>query len=88
MFLIVQLPDKLFLLTRPLRGVTILSNASLLSTLISTHTPLARRDVFTIARSVYFNPFLLTRPLRGVTTKNLSHVFIDSDFYSHAPCEA
>ena len=62
-----NLPNNVFLLTRPLRDVT-----HLLSTLqpkiqISTHTPLAGRDTVTVLRIPAGMIFLLTRPLRDVT---------------------
>ena len=55
---------------------------------ISTHTPLARRDVTGSTSSPKMRPFLLTRLLRGATIANIfsnNHVF---NFYSHASCEA
>ena len=61
------LPILLFLLTRLLRGVTGFLIWLAIIPLISTHTPLARRD--TNQKTVFHKTvFLLTRLLRGVTS--------------------
>ena len=77
-----------FLLTRLLRGVT--DGLSYLSAvnLISTHTPLARRDGAYDLRPYNLRQFLLTRLLRGVTHTLKKKPSEQSDFYSHASCEA
>ena len=56
-----------FLLTRPLRDVTTLKLFILIGTGISTHTPLAGRDLKTETGKKNYMRFLLTRPLRDVT---------------------
>ena len=58
---------KEFLLTRPLRDVT--SYLQTVETVdpISTHTPLAGRDIVVIPATHQNKAFLLTRPLRDVT---------------------
>ena len=75
---------------------------------ISTHTPLAGRDLSASVVAVFISAFLLTRPLRDVTSLNcvvafhlkisthtplagrdeyhLHDLYIEPDFYSHAPC--
>ena len=58
-----------FLLTRPSRGVTQLIRQLVLSFFISTHTPLAGRDLHG-RRHARHDGFLLTRPSRGVTRRN------------------
>ena len=121
-----------FLLTRLLRGATSGLTNVLRKCIISTHTPLARRDfTFSICYTgvVHFyshascearrhdsyvteptNTFLLTRLLRGATKKLVRYIIRNSisthtplarrdrpffqielsqsDFYSHASCEA
>ena len=57
-----------FLLTRPLRDVTSDRFKSFMVDWISTHTPLAGRDVAAFIPFEVIFPFLLTRPLRDVTT--------------------
>ena len=58
-----------FLLTRPSRDVTKPREGTLNSPLISTHTPLAGRDVQRpLFRQDLFE-FLLTRPSRDVTRR-------------------
>ena len=75
-----------FLLTRLLRGVTERKSMKLNQRMISTHTPLARRD--RKSRKAAARPrFLLTRLLRGVTA-NVLFMGCPCDFYSHASCEA
>ena len=54
---------------------------------ISTHTPLARRDVSFRIRWPE-SAFLLTRLLRGVTSKMHFIFYLQLNFYSHASCEA
>ena len=56
-----------FLLTRPLRGATTKKRITKSQTWISTHTPLAGRDVHSWDYSWGCSRFLLTRPLRGAT---------------------
>ena len=65
-----------FLLTRPSRGVTWwLKNTGEVIP-ISTHTPLAGRDVYLRVRVAVTKQFLLTRPSRGVT--KIFKIFIDA----------
>ena len=56
-----------FLLTRLLRGVTFSWRPIQGNSLISTHTPLARRDTNAKTEITSHVKFLLTRLLRGVT---------------------
>ena len=56
-----------FLLTRPLRDVTGQNSFLLLHPLLSTHTPLAGRDLRKVHGEWLTWIFLLTRPLRDVT---------------------
>ena len=56
-----------FLLTRPLRDVTVITCSFGFITRISTHTPLAGRDDSARMISMLLFLFLLTRPLRDVT---------------------
>ena len=59
-----------FLLTRPLRGATIIPLFSYCYATISTHTPLAGRDLARLTILKFWVEFLLTRPLRGATYQN------------------
>ena len=52
---------------------------------ISTHTPLAGRDVFQIFYNLVQIIFLLTRPSRDVTDWTNSYDLFKKNFYSHAP---
>ena len=61
--------DK-FLLTRPSRDVTGIRFCISIRHRISTHTPLAGRDVSTGAGTGWIIQFLLTRPSRDVTLSN------------------
>ena len=65
-----ELAEKsgVFLLTRPVRGATPIECYVMESETISTHTPLARRDLFCNSASSVVRRFLLTRLLRGATT--------------------
>ena len=56
-----------FLLTRPLRDVTVFNQFSRAKYCISTHTPLAGRDLSAASLFSADCLFLLTRPLRDVT---------------------
>ena len=56
-----------FLLTRPLRDVTDIIFIGNESAFISTHTPLAGRDMLQSEIQAGTGIFLLTRPLRDVT---------------------
>ena len=56
-----------FLLTRPLRDVTIVLLGMLIFNAISTHTPLTGRDGILCRTLFTISQFLLTRPLRDVT---------------------
>ena len=57
----------LFLLTRPSRDVTKIWIRNARAKGISTHTPLAGRDLLFFFKLSYFLEFLLTRPSRDVT---------------------
>ena len=59
--------NKIFLLTRLMRGVTTFSLSNLGTSLISTHTPHARRDDYYRNKFAEDRKFLLTRLMRGVT---------------------
>ena len=52
---------------------------------ISTHTPLAGRDMLRRHLRPFYMSFLLTRPSRGATTFGLPMAYRASYFYSHAP---
>ena len=52
---------------------------------ISTHTPLAGRDVEILDKIPIFVAFLLTRPSRDVTASCSPTLDFSSYFYSHAP---
>ena len=72
---------KEFLLTRLLRGATTYSITLSLSLTISTHTPLARRDITLVVNKPIINKFLLTRLLRGATRAepyHISHILIST----------
>ena len=56
-----------FLLTRPMRGVTLQQGNGGRQRRISTHTPHAGRDQQTLTICGIRCQFLLTRPMRGVT---------------------
>ena len=58
-----------FLLTRPLRDVTMANVGSGEGFKISTHTPLAGRDCWQELQKKNKSGFLLTRPLRDVTER-------------------
>ena len=73
----------LFLLTRPLRGATPLGIHSLAPDYISTHTPLAGRDVCT-SHYISLSEFLLTRPLRGATRFDM-RIAIYARISTHTP---
>ena len=75
---------ELFLLTRPSRGATREELRSNPAGRISTHTPLAGRDVSFTVPAYGSMGFLLTRPSRGATEEIIRNVQI-MDFYSHAP---
>ena len=62
-----MISDIIFLLTRPSRDVTTPALPPLFKLPISTHTPLAGRDIDCIVRNILPCPFLLTRPSRDVT---------------------
>ena len=70
-----------------MRGVTYNSFVGGDISLISTHTPHARRDVATPQRH-WEIIFLLTRLMRGVTYKIIGTALMVEHFYSHASCEA
>ena len=54
--------------TRPLRGATIRRKTAPKQRRISTHAPLAGRDVLTSVMATYRSTFQPTRPLRGATS--------------------
>ena len=55
---------------------------------ISTHTPLARRDFTVPLSTVPAHLFLLTHPMRGATGQGVYMIQTALNFYSHAPCGA
>ena len=59
--------DAAFQPTRPLRGATYVPLIALDMTFISTHAPLAGRDVGYLTREQTHDEFQPTRPLRGAT---------------------
>ena len=77
-----------FLLTRLLRGVTATNTDARSFIVISTHTPLTRRDVPGGQAVPGAWRFLLTRLLRGVTSGSAFLYQASLDFYSHASYEA
>ena len=52
---------------------------------ISTHTPLAGRDMNGLVNLKVLLTFLLTRPSRGATNDFFARLPLDVHFYSHAP---
>ena len=75
----------LFLLTRPSRDVTANGQITAVAGAISTHTPLAGRDIRTESGRVWNIRFLLTRPSRDVTRRSETDPGARVYFYSHAP---
>ena len=76
--------EKKFLLTRPSRDVTNESGIIYTAKTISTHTPLAGRDIaFPLVHPSM--SFLLTRPSRDVTITVYLLSLYCIHFYSHAP---
>ena len=76
-----------FLLTRPLRGATDGRRRICERAAISTHTPLAGRDINSQGETIDFRISTHT-PLAG---RDGARVFVpgpEFDFYSHAPCGA
>ena len=83
-----RIAERIFQLTRPMRGVTSGKFDKYGSAMISTHTPHAGRDrCLQCARSTTLQ-FQLTRPMRGVTRHNGAVWHICRYFNSHAPCGA
>ena len=75
-----------FLLTRPMRDVTMPAAHDWNATMVSTHTPHAGRDKQREVAEEIGMEFLLTRPMRDVTLFH-PHNHLDFwRFYSHAPC--
>ncbi len=74
--------------TRPLRGATtsILTATVIFS--ISTHAPLAGRDLLWIGLETRFLSFQPTRPLRGATPSYSLSLLHCYDFNPRAPCGA
>ena len=77
-----------FLLTRPMRGATILEHFFIYHFTISTHTPHAGRDANDLDILAIDGIFLLTRPMRGATGTTMEMIQNAYHFYSHAPCGA
>ena len=73
-----------FLLTRPSRGATMVEGPDCVWSIISTHTPLAGRDVYWAFVCSTHSLFLLTRPSRGAT-EHFGQTPASAHFYSHAP---
>ena len=76
-----------FLLTRPLRGATVLKLLNSDSISISTHTPLAGRDISPVSTSIKFENFYSHAPC-GARRIYCSYCPPFLNFYSHAPCGA
>ena len=76
--------NKIFLLTRLMRGVTTFSLSNLGTSLISTHTPHARRDDYYRNKFAEDRKFLLTRLMRGVT-KHLRCLRLSTLISTHTP---
>ena len=74
--------------TRPLRGATAGWCNGSISCSISTHAPLAGRDVGVFAIVVNINKFQPTRPLRGATSSYSLSFLHCYDFNPRAPCGA
>ncbi len=83
----VPVKESLFLLTRPLRGVTMYQLTQAMAAGISTHTPLARRDLFAACKYAPVNISTHT-PLARRDQTAFVYNFGCVYFYSHAPCEA
>ncbi len=81
----VDLEKQEFLLTRPSRDVTEILRPDWDILEISTHTPLAGRDLMVWKPALEKIVFLLTRPSRDVTGGRQKMLFEKFDFYSHAP---
>ena len=75
---------KIFLLTRLLRGATMLPKLSPEWIRISTHAPLARRDLRSLKVSLLRYIFLLTRLLRGATVL-IRMIIAGNAISTHAP---
>ena len=81
---------KIFLLTRLSRGATNKIMIYGLYTMISTHAPLARRDLIFLSSLLNGSRFLLTRLSRGATATISSmiavphHISLEADFFSHS----
>ena len=74
-----------FLLTRPLRDVTVEKQDNDTGMLISTHTPLAGRDVY--LGVAYSSHTISTHtPLAGRDDIESFRISSHNHFYSHAPC--
>ena len=79
---------SIFQPTRPLRGATKFRGSTIQIKSISTHAPLAGRDITNnigIIRAVQFQP---TRPLRGATISDKRCKNTKRDFNPRAPCGA
>ena len=76
-----------FLLTRLLRGATYGIEPQSRQTIISTHTPLARRDVLVVMKQMLLSHFYSHASCEARPSSN-GIVYAGSDFYSHASCEA
>ena len=75
---------KIFLLTRLSRGATNKIMIYGLYTMISTHAPLARRDLIFLSSLLNGSRFLLTRLSRGATVAS-DDFYLDLDISTHAP---
>ena len=71
--------------TRPLRGATTARAAAPLRRTISTHAPLAGRDIMLRLLSFIQCPFQPTRPLRGATMITWMGQLLDFYISTHAP---
>ena len=74
--------------TRPLRGATEYIGSAAGDIAISTHAPLAGRDITYQLDRWSNNTFQPTRPLRGATQRYKLHFLHHSYFNPRAPCGA
>ena len=80
--------SKLFQPTRPLRGATVMDWFGDVFFIISTHAPLAGRDVELLPLTTSKEEFQPTRPLRGATLRFVLVTSSFSYFNPRAPCGA
>ena len=74
-----------FLLTRPSRGATLQETAKIVYVIISTHTPLAGRDLFGDMFFALFSDFYSHAPRGARRSRTVLSGCLRIHFYSHAP---